>query len=238
MFEASRLPDVEGPALLFVDTDHGFNLAFDPDKHLLTSNHSAANPWTVVRHRGDSLDLWTWLYRRKPQAYRYVFPLGPGQHDVQVVAYAMDETAPLAIEGENLWPPIAQEQGYALAEWPDAPCASARRWLVVKPVSPDKPASVTVALPAPLLDGRYIALRLGLQGSVSGTVSYWFDGRVAHVHRVEASSESEKSVTARCLTLPQIAVNQGVSALSITVERDPGLIKRSIALDRIDIQNP
>lgn len=243
MFEPSRLPNVEAPALLFVDTDHGFNLAFDPDKptHALSKNSSPSNPWHVARLRGDALDLMTWQKHGKPDAYRYVFPLGVDHPDVRVVPYDIASSATLGIEAENLWPPVAQDQGYALASWPNAPCASARRWLVVTPVSADKPASITLALPAPFLAGRRIAARIGFEAAASASVSWVMDGQTVHSTRVSAADQSERGhfSSARCVTLPAFEVPEDARTLSIIVLRDAGLPADAlVALDRIDIEEP
>ena len=234
MFERWRLPDVSSPAMLFVDTDHGFNLAFDPDAS--RSNRLTSNQWSVVRYRGDALDLLAWQAHGKPTAYRYMFPLGPNESDVRVVPIELDPTAPLVIEAENLWPPIAQDQGYALMPWPNAPCASARRWLVVTPVSSDKPASVSLALPAPSLAGRSIAPSFGFEGSSSATVSWVVDGHVAHSARVTSLDVGERSGSAVCVKMPAFAVPEATRTLSVTIVRDAGPQQFVLAVDRFDIE--
>lgn len=233
MFESWRLPQVQGPAILFMDTDHGFNLAFDPDN---PSSASTSKPWSVVRYRGDALDLFAWQARGTPTAYRYFFPLGPNDSNVRVEPYAIDPRAPLVIEAENLWPPIAQENGYALMPWPNAPCASARRWLVVTPVSSDKPASVTLGLPASFLAGRSVSPRFGFVGRGSATASWVLDGHVVHSVRVAPTDEGEPSTTARCVNSPAFAVPEAVRALSVSVVRDVGAMETVVAIDRFDVE--
>ncbi len=231
MFEPSHLPNLARPAMLFFDTDHGFNLAFDPDAadaNRLTSNRLTSNQWSVARYRGDALDLFAWQAHGKPPAYRYKFPLGPNEFDVRVEPYALDPAAPLVIEAENLWPPIAQDQGYALMPWPNVSCASARRWLVVNPVSSDKPASITLALPAPFLTGRRIAPQFGFDGPGSATVSWVVDGHVAFSARVTAS--------AVCVKMPAFAVPESARTLAITIVRHPGPKEIVVAVDRFDIE--
>lgn len=239
MFEPSRLPDVSSPAMLFVDTDHGFNLAFDPDvssSNRLTSNRLTSNQWFVARYRGDALDLFAWQARGKPTAYRYMFPLRANESDVRVVPYDLDPTAPLVIEAENLWPPIAQEQAYALTDWPHAPCASARRWLVVTPVSSDKPASISLALPAPLLAARSIAPSFGFDGSASATVSWVVDGHLAHSARVTSNDVGQRSGSVVCVKMPAFAVPEATRTLSFTIVRDAGPQQIVLAVDRFDIE--
>jgi hypothetical protein len=247
MFEPSVLPDVAGRALLFVDTDHGFNLAFDPDNqgsvasvrstsNSLGSNSLTSNHWHVVRFRGDALDLMAWQAHGKPAAYRYIFPGGVDEPDVRVVPFTIDPAAPLFIEAESLWPPIAQDQGYALASWPSASCASARRWLVVTPVSSDKPASITLALPAPFLAGRRVAPRVGFQGPGAAVVSLVMNGQSVHSARVHSTGNGENPSSALCVTLPAFVVSEAARTLSLTIVRDAGSAETVVAIDRIDIE--
>ena len=237
MFEPSRLPNVQTKALLFVDTDHGFNLAFDPAEHVLRSKDPTSHPWHVARYRGDALDLMAWQTHGKPATYRYVFPLGVDNPQPRVVPYEIDRAAPLVIEAENLWPPVAQDQGYALTSWPNASCASARRWLVVTPVRFDEPAAVSFALPTPFLAGRRIAPRLGLDGPAAATVSWVVNGNIVHSENVSSAPERERSASARCVTLPAFAVPEAARTLSITVVRAAGFTAETVvAFDRIDIE--
>jgi len=234
MFEPGRLPDMTRPAMLFMDTDNGFNLAFDPDA--LSANRLTTKQWSVVRYRGDALDLFAWQVHGKPAAYRYVFPLDANESDVRVVPYVLDEAAPLVIEAENLWPPIAQEQGYALMPWPNAPCASARRWMAVTAASSDKPASISLGLPAPFLAGQRITPRFGFDGPGSATVLWVVDGHVAFSARVTSLDEGERSASVVCVKMPAFAVPDAARTLSITIVRDTAPKEIVVAVDRFDIE--
>lgn len=239
MFEPSRLPDVAGSAMLFVDTDHGFNLAFDPDvqshparSNRLTTNHS----WSVVRYRGDALDVFAWQARGNPAAYRYEFPLGTNEPAVRVVPYRLDPSLPVVIEAENLWPPVAQDHGYALMPWPSAACASARRWLVVNPVRPDEQATVTLGLPASFLVEKRIVPWFGFEGPGSATVNWVLNGQMAHSVRVTAGDEGEGTLAGRCVKIPAFAVPHGTRSLAISVTRDAAPAGIVVAIDRFDIE--
>ncbi|WP_437876998.1 hypothetical protein [Sorangium sp. So ce513] len=133
--------------LVFVDTDHGFNLGFDP----------APGDVAVLRYRGDALDRMAWEARGRPPAYRYRFaiPDDGGLASVSVAPLALDgfggsraasspgepvpgeappgEALPgeAVIEGESLWPPRAQRGAWALPEYASGTCASAGRLLAV-----------------------------------------------------------------------------------------------------------
>src|SRR5882757_7687293 len=93
--------------LLFFDTDHGFNLAYDP---AVTSSHGIA----AVRRRNDDGDrlLYDLLGHPISHLYRFV-PDGQGTS-------TSDPWTPLPIAGDTYrfeaeveWPPIAQGGGYA-----------------------------------------------------------------------------------------------------------------------------
>ncbi|AKT37322.1 hypothetical protein [Chondromyces crocatus] len=145
--------------LVFVDTDHGFNLGHDPAREA---------PLQVLRFRGDALDAMAWEAHGRPPAYRYHFrglpspthaprtapPWLPLSHDPAAEAAQSasellsvawieplsfepigDGEKPAIIEGESLWPPRDQRLAWALPEHAAGTCASAGRWLVVRSVS-------------------------------------------------------------------------------------------------------
>ena len=232
MFEPSRLADLPKSALLFVDTDHGFNLSLDPEADRLTTNHS----WRVARYRGDALDLFAWQARGQPAAYRYEFPLSSNESNIRVVPYHLDPLAPLIIEAENLWPPLAQDRGYALMPWPSAKCASARRWLVVTPVRPDERATVTLGLPAPFLAGRRVVPSFGFEGSGAATIEWFVNGERVQSVRVSASDGGETLSAARCVKTSAFAVPDGAKSLAISVLRDAAPSAIVVAIDRFDIE--
>lgn len=227
MFEASRQPSVNGPAMLFIDTDHGFNLAFDPKNSLGT------NQWHVVRTRGDALDVFAWQARGKPAAYRYEYPLGTKESVPRVVPYPLDPNRPLVVEAENLWPPAAQKQGYALMPWSSGACVSGGRWLVVTPDRSDKPASVTLDLPASFLAGRRVTPWFGFEGAGTATVTWLVNGDVVLTERVAANDDAS---SVRCLKSATFAVPQAVKNLSVSVERQAAPSHVVVAVDRFDVQ--
>jgi hypothetical protein len=95
MFESALLAQAEPSTqqrLLYVDTDHGFNLAFD-----------AVAGWDVVRNRGDASDYRLWQTLGRPPSYRYEVSLD-GQTPPALVAYA---PAPSDVfQGASFWPAL------------------------------------------------------------------------------------------------------------------------------------
>lgn len=105
MFEAAIVASAGvKQGLVFVSTDHGFNLGFDPAS-------TAADSPRVARARGAALDYATWMNAGAPAAYRYVYD-----------PYRADSTATLApytpepdstFFGVHLWPPLHTDLGSA-----------------------------------------------------------------------------------------------------------------------------
>jgi hypothetical protein len=83
--------------LVFVDTDHGYNLGFDPRVR------AATDGIVVARLRGDRFDLQTWEALGKPLAYRYHFDLS-GQRPPSLQAWSPPADAAPRYEAESLWP--------------------------------------------------------------------------------------------------------------------------------------
>ncbi len=155
--------------LVFLDSDHGFDLAYDP----------AARPGgvEVARFHGDALDRMTWEARGRPPAYRYrvVIPEGGGPASVALEPLVFPPVAdrPQVIEGESLWPAIEQRGGYALPEWAAGTCASAGRILALHheaALAEAAPAAVTLTLPARWLAGRSVTPRVAASGGARGTI--------------------------------------------------------------------
>jgi hypothetical protein len=109
------------PGILFVDTDHGFNLAYDPTQ-----------PHRIARHFGDAIDTAAWQQAGRPRAYRYVFPFENGAAHVLPVD-ATELAQRRRIEGESLWPATAQRRSWAFPRHVPQPCASGGRVLAVHP---------------------------------------------------------------------------------------------------------
>jgi hypothetical protein len=155
-------PDVIAKAhvdrgLLFVGTDHAFNLAFDPDardpsKHLV-----------VARERGDDRDRLLWERLGRPAAHRYTFDATPGTWPAVVDWNPGADAHPYRFEAEAEWPPIAQSGGYFEPTWARGSCAWGGSLLTVRGV-PGEGFSGMISFPVPR-PGRYrIEVHMTSQG--------------------------------------------------------------------------
>jgi hypothetical protein len=103
MFSANALGNVK-QGLVFVRTDHGFLLGFDP------KSRDARRGIVVARERGDAHDRVLWEGLGKPPAYRYDYDVDRGT--TRVSPFRPDEAA-LRYEAESEWPPLAIHSGWA-----------------------------------------------------------------------------------------------------------------------------
>lgn len=168
MFEPERLTGAGiTRGLVFVDTDHGFGIAYDPAASAPPPRDAPASPRGLVqiaRYRGDAIDLFAWEARGRPDAYRYRyrFPADDGERAaVSIEPLSFDRAAPLRIQGESLWPARSQDRAWALPEHAGGTCASGDRWLAIHARSGEE-GSALLTLPARWLRGRTIAPRVGV----------------------------------------------------------------------------
>ncbi len=144
MFEPRLAPR---ETLLFVGTDHGFNLA------------AAYAPGAVARHHGDALDRLAWEARGRPPALLYQYESG-----ATLAPLAFDpsptDLLPLVIEGESLWPPLRQDGAWAWPSYDVPECSSSRRALLLRASGSASGGAVTLRLPAEPLRGRQLTPRL------------------------------------------------------------------------------
>lgn len=182
MFEPRRL-EAAGVTrgLVFLDTDHGFNIAFDPAR---------SSALSFARYRGDATDRLLWEARGRPEshAYKFIAPSSPDERArVVIEPYSFDPEPPssLVIEDISLWPAREQTGAWALLEPASGTCASAGRWLGVH-APRGASGSVVVSLPAPFVEGRTITPRVVIPaplpevGSPVAEIDLLLDGREAH----------------------------------------------------------
>jgi hypothetical protein len=122
--------------LLFIPSDHGFNLAHQP---------GAASPLEVVRWRGDGHDRVAWERRGKPPAYVYEWFAGITPAP-RVIPYDVSQLD-YRFEAENEWPVLAVHAGWARPEASASDCASGGRGLLFTATGAEP--SVTLELPVP-----------------------------------------------------------------------------------------
>ncbi len=140
--------------LLYVDTDHGHAIGFDPG--------APEGALQVVRLRGDALDRMAWEARGRPPAFRYAFrvPPGGGRAEATVAPFDPGAIGVDLIEGESLWPAASQRGAYAVPE-EGGPGASGGRRLVARTAGPARDdARVVLRLPAPFLRGLAVVPRM------------------------------------------------------------------------------
>ncbi|WP_437914643.1 hypothetical protein WME73_02755 [Sorangium sp. So ce302] len=199
--------------LVFVDTDHGFNLGFDP----------APEDVAVLRYRGDAIDRMAWEARGRPPAYRYRFaiPDGGGLASVSITPLVFDAEPPgeARIEGESLWPPRDQRGAFALPEHAGGTCASGGRLLAVHAAGRGE-AVVRVGLPAPWLRGARISPRVALSGDGAGEVRLLVDGALLHVWRVEPAAPSPPGAPLACAELPPYPIPEGAVGIELSLARE------------------
>ncbi len=221
--------------LVFFDTDHGFNLAFDPA--------ASAAEIAVVRFHGDDVDRLAWEAHGRPPAHRYRYAFQPDNAPaivtIEPLSFAPPGLDPLVIEGESLWPPHAQQDGWAFAEYASGTCASAGRWLALHPATREKAASVRLGMPA-MPGGGTVAPRVALGQGARGELTLEADGGV--IHRWNVGDPSISAGALRCFDLPAAAFPAGIRALVLVLSSDAPASSAGdpplIALDRVDLMGP
>jgi hypothetical protein len=140
MFEAKAL-EAAGVrhGLVFVSTDHGFNLGHDPRQR---------DPWQaplVARARGDAHDTLLWERYGRPPAYRYRFDFMQPEAAASLERFTPELSDVLRFESEADWPLLAVSGGYGHPDFHPAPCVSAGRGLRLT-ASGSGPVSATFEL--------------------------------------------------------------------------------------------
>jgi hypothetical protein len=163
-------PMFEPPApegLAFVATDHGW---------LLARGHGVK----VARYKGDDHDRLVWEHHGRPPAWRYHHPWKLGERPRwSPLAFAAQPPSSWRIEGESLWPPAAQNDGWSWPTFHGDRCVSAGRALQWRPTGAQP--SLRISLPQ-LPDG---ILRVALYRPVDSTDAaelHLLDGEHAVLH--------------------------------------------------------
>lgn len=139
MYEPSVLAGAGiGAGLVFVSTDHGFNLGHDP------GHADALHGIVVARRTHDGREAALWRALGRPATYRYDYDPGAAVGEARVTRFAI--AASPRFEGEHEWPPLEVSAGWAHPAYAAAACASGGRGLLLEPAADG--ARVTVELPA------------------------------------------------------------------------------------------
>lgn len=152
MFESEVLQRAHvDHGLVFVDTDHGFNLGHDPGRV------DAQARVVVARHTHDAHEWVLWNRLGRPPSFRYSYDAGASAAHGELSPYLPTVGAALRFEAEAEWPPLAVKGGWVHPDF--VPCASNGRGLRLRPISPSTSASLDFELPLPA--GPLHTLRLG-----------------------------------------------------------------------------
>ncbi len=130
--------------LVFVDTDHGFNLGHDPGAR------SASTSVVVARRRGDAHDAILWDQLGRPHAFVYEVSTTSQRAAPRVLSLTLGLARTVRLEAEAEWPPLSVEGGFVEPVFPA--CASGHRALALRPPSAAGRMRLEVAAPSP---GRY-----------------------------------------------------------------------------------
>jgi hypothetical protein len=194
--------------LVFVPSDHGFNLGHDPA--------SGVRALELVRWRGDGHDRVTWEQRGKPPAYVYEWIGGvtpaPSLRPYDVGAQ------PYRFEAEVEWPVLALADGWARPEPRAASCVSQGRALVFS-ASGAEP-SVTLELPVPATGS--FRVRVGSDGELAAGVT--IDGAALALEQTSTSGACREQSVAR------VTLERGARRLAFSIA--PGA---TAAIDYVEL---
>jgi hypothetical protein len=180
--------------LLFIGTDHGFNLAHLPGAR-------APNELVVARERDDAHDFLLWQELGRPESHRYRYRVDTGA----AVVESFEPTAgrALRVEAENEWPALAVTG----SAYPDfRPCASGGGGLLLHP--DHGRASVTIGIGV-LVGGQY-DLRVGWVGEPDSAP-------ILHATLGGTRLEAAASGPTPCRTIPfgPVGLNRGPTSFTV-----------------------
>jgi hypothetical protein len=224
MFEPDRLREANVQhGLVFFETDHGFNLAFEPG--ILPSHGIVA-----ARFRGDDHDRLLHARLGHPIAHVYHFRTEPGAEPEVSKFQIQGGLADPAwrFESEADWPPLAQAGGYAEPVWATTTCASAGRVLTVRTTEPNVRASVTIELPVPRAATWRIRPNVLLRGT--GAETELALGAPDQKEPLRWTFRDPPG-TPHCETLPPQTVELAPPAALLTISTN-----REISLDYVTIE--
>jgi hypothetical protein len=168
MFEARELSRAGvDHGLVFVDTDHGFNLGHDPGE--LDAQHGLV----IARYEHDAHDWLLWNRLSRPPSYRYQYSASASGALAQLVPY-LPARNPVRFEAEAEWPPLGIHGGWAQPEF--VPCASGGRGLALHPTDPAAGMSVELELTGQDTRPRHLRIGWVLDPSVKRDVSLRLTG--------------------------------------------------------------
>lgn len=168
MFESAVLERTGlSRGLVFVSTDHGFNLGFDP------RSFERSDRWIVARRRHDAYDRSLWEALGRPPAYDYSFDAGAALESPALTRLDLAGENADRFEAESEWPPLSVSGGSVEPVFP--PCASRGRALWITPLAGGPGAVVRLSVPG-IAASR---IRIGWVGKGPRTVADFVLGGAA-----------------------------------------------------------
>ncbi len=196
--------------LVLVNTDHGFNLAFDP------AQRDARRTLVFARERGDERDRLLWESLGQPRVYRYQFHPWSASSDPTLTPYPIAPRTPtqaLTFEAEYEWPARAIAGGSAYPRHLASACTSNHRVLSLVP-APAAPLRVELDLVVPT--GPRYELVLGWVRSNAGTLHATLQlGGASRPHAIDFHDRSCESAATGLFPAA------GSHRISIAVETGP-----------------
>lgn len=228
MFEPERLQDAHlESGLLFINTDHGFDLAHDP--FVTDAKHGLV----VARLHADGHDRL--LYDRLGHPPSWAYRFGDNEPTLQPYTPPAAEVAGREVwrfESEVDWPPLAQHGAWAEPIWATGSrqnCPSGGQALAVHS---SNGGEVTIALPIPRRGGWSIRPTV-LADVGDGPIDLRFHGSAVDGARVDVqwASPAQHALHPTCveLTAQTVDLEEGEATIEIHVS------SASAALDRIEL---
>jgi hypothetical protein len=146
--------------LLFVGSDHAFNLAYDP------AVRDPTRGLVVAREFGDDRDRLLWENLGKPSTYRYVFEGRDGEKPAVVAWNPGPAPHPYRFEAEAEWPPIRQNGGTFEPVFAHGTCAWGGRLLAVHSEL-DRPFDGAISFPVPAKGAYRLSVHIASVGDVT-----------------------------------------------------------------------
>ncbi len=125
--------------LVFVDTDHAFNLGHEPGQ--LDAQHHLV----VARYEHDAHDYELWVRLARPASYRYSYAASGADAGHSTLVPYLPAAAPRRFEAEAEWPPLGVQGGWLQPDF--FPCASGGRGLRFQLTGQSPNVTAEVSLP-------------------------------------------------------------------------------------------
>jgi hypothetical protein len=148
--------------LVFVGTDHAFNLAYDP------GTQDPNQGVVVMREYGDDRDRLVWERLGRPSSYRYVFE-GNAIPPAVVVWTPGPAQHPFRFEAEAEWPPHRQIGGTLEPVFAQGTCAWGGRLLAVRSTS-ERPFEGAISFPVPRKGTYRVGVHVASAGDTTARI--------------------------------------------------------------------